>query len=109
MYGDVITDSMRVAINESNRRRNIQIKYNEENGIIPTTIIKAITPPIKNADNVIEETLKKSKSVSRSELTKQIKELEKEMKQAAKDFDFERAATLRDIILELKGTLYDKF
>ena len=105
MYADNMTDSMKYAIDETYRRRNIQEAYNNENGIIPKTVIKEIRPPIKNSDDEISDLLKESKKVTRSELQKRIKELEKQMKQAAHDFDFERAAELRDIIFEMKAEL----
>ena len=105
MYADQMTDSMKNAIDETRRRRNIQNQYNLENGIIPTTVIKEIRPPIRNTEDEIEGIIKASKKATRSELQKQIKELEKQMKQAAKEFDFERAAELRDIIFEMKAEL----
>jgi len=105
MYGDVITDSMRNAIDETMRRRKIQNEYNLENGIVPRTIIKEIRPPIHNTDDEISDIIKSSKKATRSELQKTIKDLEKQMKQAAKNFDFERAAELRDIIFEMKAEL----
>ena len=105
MYGDVITDSMRNAIDETMRRRKIQNDYNMENGIVPRTIIKEIRPPIHNTDDEISDIIKSSKKATRSELQKTIKDLEKQMKQAAKNFDFERAAELRDIIFEMKAEL----
>ena len=105
MYGDVITDSMRNAIEETMRRRKIQNEYNMENGIVPRTIIKEIRPPIHNTDDEISDIIKSSKKATRSELQKTIKDLEKQMKQAAKNFDFERAAELRDIIFEMKAEL----
>ena len=105
MYADTITDSMRNAIDETNRRRAKQIDYNEENGIVPMTIIKEIRAPIRNSDNEIEEMIDLTKHGSRREIEARIKELEKQMKQAAKEFDFERAAELRDIILEMKASL----
>ena len=107
MYADVVTESMKNAIDETNRRRKIQEKYNEENGIVPQTIIKEIRPPIHNSDDELSDTLNVSKHGTRKEIEAKIKELEKEMKQAAKDFDFERAIELRDIVLELKASLYD--
>ena len=105
MYADRITDSMRIAIDETNRRRNIQNQYNLENGIVPRTIIKEIRPPIHNSDNEMDDIIKDLKHSSRNQVQARIKELEKEMKKAAHDFDFERAAELRDIILELKAEL----
>ncbi len=105
MYADRMTDSMANAINETARRREIQDNYNQENGIIPRTIVKEIKAPIHNVDDDYSETVSLVKRGSRSEIQKRVKELEKEMKQAAKDLDFERAAELRDIILELKAEL----
>lgn len=105
MYADNMTDSMRQAIEETNRRRHIQEAYNEENGIIPQTIIKPITPPIHNSDDEIDEMIKITKHGSRNQIAAKIKELEKEMKRAAKEFDFEKAAELRDIILEMKASV----
>ena len=105
MYADRITDSMRAAIDETNRRRSIQQAYNEENGIIPQTIIKEIRPPIHNSDDEITDVVKLSKKGTRKELERKIKDLEKEMHKAAKEFDFERAIELRDIIFELKAEL----
>ena len=105
MYADVITDSMRNAIEETRRRRQIQKAYNIENGVVPRTIIKEIRPPIHNTDDEISDIIKASKKATRSEIQKHIKELEKQMKQAAHDFDFERAAELRDIIFEMKAGL----
>ena len=105
MYADTMTDSMKVAIEETARRRKIQNAYNQENGIIPKTIIKEIRPPIRNTDGEFNDLLTHSKKMTRAELQKKIKELEKQMKQAAHDFDFEKAAELRDIIFEMKAEL----
>ncbi|HHT66630.1 MAG TPA: excinuclease ABC subunit UvrB [Erysipelotrichaceae bacterium] len=105
MYADNVTDSMRNCIEETNRRRSIQKAYNIENGIIPRTVIKEIRPPIHNTDDEISETVDILKHGSRAEIENKIKELEKQMRQAAKEFDFERAAELRDIILEMKSSL----
>ncbi len=105
MYADNMTDSMKTAIDETNRRRAIQDAYNQENGIIPQTIEKPIMAPIHNTDDEIENMIKTSKTASRKETEIRIKDLEKQMKKAAHDFDFERAAQLRDIILEMKANL----
>ena len=105
MYADTMTDSMKNAIDETNRRRAIQEAYNEEYGVIPRTIVKEIRPPIHNSDDEISEMIKLSKKGSRKEIEIKVKDLEKQMRQAAKEFDFERAAELRDIILELKAEL----
>lgn len=103
MYADNMTDSMQNCINETNRRRSIQQQYNDETGVVPRTIIKEIRAPIHNIDNERDnfENLKKHKT--RDEMQRYIKDLEKQMKEAAKEFDFERAAELRDIIIELKA------
>ncbi len=105
MYADNITDSMKTAIDETLRRRKIQNDYNMENGIVPKTVIKEIRPPIHNTDDEINDIIKATKKASRTEIQKRVKDLEKQMKQAAKEFDFERAAELRDIIFELKAEL----
>ncbi|GAA0499105.1 excinuclease ABC subunit UvrB [Salinibacillus aidingensis] len=107
MYADKITDSMQIAIDETYRRREKQIAYNEEHGIVPQTIQKDIHDVIK-ATTAAEEEEKEDKvqsltNLSKEEKQKTIEQMEKEMKQAAKDLDFERAAELRDIILELKA------
>ena len=103
MYADNMTDSMKNAIEETRRRRHIQDRYNQENGIIPRTIKKDIRPPIHVVDDDLGDIAKSAKKKTRTEIQKQIKELEKQMKQAAHDFEFERAAELRDIIFELKA------
>ena len=105
MYADNMTDSMREAIYETDRRRAIQIRYNEENGIIPETIVKEIRPPIKNLETEKDRISKIDKHSTRSEIQRQIKLLESDMKAAAKAYDFEKAAELRDIIFELKASL----
>ena len=105
MYADNMTDSMKEAIDETNRRRAIQERYNEENGIIPETIIKEVRAPIKNMETDRDRANKIDKHSSRSEIEKEIKMLESDMKAAAKAYDFERAAELRDIIFELKASL----
>ena len=105
MYADRVTDSMHECIEETNRRRMIQEAYNDDYGIIPRTIIKEIRPPIHNSDDEISDLIDITKHGSRAEIEAKLKELEKQMKQAAKEFDFERAAEIRDIILEIKGNL----
>ena len=102
MYADSMTDSMNYAIEETKRRRAIQEKYNEENGIVPTTIIKDIAMPLGVTDDIVEELNNNNSKKSRSETKQDIKKLESQMKEAAKNFDFERAAKIRDIIIKLK-------
>ena len=104
MYADKITDSMDAAISETQRRRQIQEEHNIVNNITPKTIVKAIPESIK----VIEEVSKKypSSKMSKSDIEKMITNLEKEMRKAARNLEFERAATLRDLIEELKGDLW---
>lgn len=105
MYGDRITDSMRKAIDETSRRREIQEVYNQEHGITPQTIHKEIRDLIQGKETIDEATslLKKGKKADKKAKKKLIDDLEKEMKQAAKILDFERAMELRDMIMELKG------
>lgn len=103
MYADHMTKSMDECIFETARRRKIQEQYNLENGIVPQTIIKAIHPPLSNKNLFEQETNKKGKVISKSEIEKEIKHLEKEMKEAANSYDFERAAEIRDVLFELRG------
>lgn len=108
MYADMITDSMRRAIDETNRRREIQQDYNERNGITPTTIRKAVRDLISISKEVArteEKLVKDPESMSEEELKKLIGKLEKEMRKAAADLNFESAAQLRDQMLELKKVL----
>ena len=110
MYADVMTDSMRNAIDETNRRREIQEAYNEEHGITPTTIKKAVRDLIAVSRAVAETEVKLKKdpeSMSRKELKNLISQLEKQMRQAAADLNFEQAAELRDKMIELKKNLTD--
>ena len=102
MYASRITDSMKGAITETNRRRAIQEAYNNEHGIIPKTIVKPIVMPLHVKDNAYDFTKGEAK-LTRKEKENRIKEVEKEMREAARQLDFERAATLRDILFELKS------
>ncbi|PID14107.1 excinuclease ABC subunit B [Sporosarcina sp. P34] len=108
MYADKMTDSMKKAIDETERRREIQIAYNEEHDITPTTIVKPIRELIR-ATQVAEETesylqkVTNGKKLSKDEKGLLLIKLEKEMKDAAKALDFERAAELRDTVIELKA------
>ncbi len=103
MYADSVTDSMQKAIDETTRRREIQIQYNIDNNITPQTILKEIKEPVKIKEDYKEYISSKSSKVSKKQKELMIKDLEKEMREAAKTLDFERAAQLRDIILELKS------
>ena len=110
MYADTITDSMRTAIDETRRRRELQMRYNEEHGITPQTIRKAVRDLISISKKVAkqEEVLEKDpESMSREELEKLIKDLQRQMKKAAADLDFETAAKLRDNMIELKKHLQE--
>ena len=101
MYASLISDAMRTAIDETKRRREIQIKYNKEHNIIPKTIKKKIMDVVTVNDEASEKTKKRTiKDVKETE--KIIKGLEEEMQKAAKELDFERAMELRDIIFEMK-------
>jgi excinuclease ABC subunit B len=105
MYADSITDSMKVAIDETKRRREIQEKYNTENGITPTTIKKAVRDVISISKKVAEvETNWKlePESMNLKEINELIASVEKQMKKAATELDFESAAMYRDKIVELK-------
>lgn len=108
MYADTMTDSMRKAITETERRREIQEKYNQEHGITPTTIKKAVRDLIAVSKTVAETEYKLKKdpeSMSRKELLKVIAQIEKQMRAAAADLNFEQAMELRDKMLELKRNL----
>ena len=110
MYADVMTDSMRRAIDETERRREIQKKYNEEHGITPTTIKKAVRDLIaisKAAGESRADMEKDMESMSHKELEKLLKELNKRMHKAAAELDFEQAAELRDRIIEIKKNMLE--
>ena len=106
MYADNITKSMNKAIKETERRREIQIKYNEEHGITPQTIIKEVREVIeatKVSEEKVEYKVEGAKKVSEKDKKKLIKKYTEEMMEAAKNLQFERAAELRDIINDLKS------
>lgn len=108
MYADKITDSMRRAIDETNRRRAIQDKYNKEHGITPTTIKKKVRDIISISQKAQEDTYEVAKdveSMNKKELQELIKKVQKDMKTAATELNFERAAELRDYMIELKKSL----
>lgn len=108
MYADNMTDSMKIAIEETNRRRQIQQKYNEEHGITPQTIQKAVRDLISISKVIAKEEFKFDKdpeSMEREELEKLVANIQKKMKKAAADLNFEAAAELRDKMVELKKHL----
>lgn len=108
MYADTMTDSMRTAIDETARRRQIQMRYNEEHGITPQTIKKAVRDLISISRTIAKEEIqfeKDPESMSREELEKLIGNVQKQMKKAAADLNFEAAAELRDKMVELKKQL----
>ena len=99
MYADTISEAMRLAIDETQRRRSIQEEYNKKHNIVPKTIIKEIREVISNKDLSKEEKVK----LSKEDKKKMIIEVESEMRDAASKLDFERALELRDILFELKS------
>ena len=110
MYADVMTDSMRRAITETKRRRNLQEQYNEAHGITPTTIQKAVRDLISISKEVAKTERKFDKDpedMSRAELLELIEKVEKQMRAAAAELNFEMAAELRDKMIELKQNLDD--
>ena len=102
MYADTISEAMEYAINETSRRREIQMKYNKEHNIVPKTIIKEVRDAISN---ISDEEVDKSEKMSKKEKMSLIQKIEKEMMEAAQNLDFERATELRDALFELKGSL----
>ena len=110
MYADNMTDSMLTAIEETKRRRIIQQKYNEEHGITPQTIKKAVRDLISISKAIAKEEVafaKDPESMDKKELEKLIAQVEKQMRKAAADLDFETAAVLRDQMVELKKNLLE--
>ena len=110
MYADVMTDSMKLAISETERRRSVQSAYNEEHGITPTTIQKSVRDLItisKKVSSKISKMEISPESMSAKELQKAVKQVEKQMKKAAAELDFESAAELRDRLIELKQQLLE--
>ena len=105
MYADEITPSMRAAMDETERRRGIQGRFNREHGIVPKTIIKGVREVLEISSTAEEETLRarKKRKLNRQERAAEIARLEKEMREASKMLEFEYAAVLRDRIIELKG------
>ncbi|HEY74734.1 MAG TPA: excinuclease ABC subunit UvrB [Thermoflexia bacterium] len=108
LYADRITDSMRRAIEETERRRRIQMKYNEEHGIVPTTVVKEVRDLTDRVRRQAAPTAPPDLTPAQlpvEELDRLIRELERQMKRAAEDLEFEKAALLRDQIFELRGIL----
>ncbi len=103
MYADTVSAAMEIALEETSRRREIQMKHNEEHGIVPTTIIKDIHDAISNIEEHVEEGKDLTK-LTKAEKTEIIAKMEEEMMEAARDLDFEKAASLRDTIIELKAS-----
>jgi excinuclease ABC subunit B len=107
MYADTVTESMRVALEETTRRRALQEAYNQEHGITPASIVKAIDDvslSVYNLDYATPAVMEDREAfLSQEELDSRIEELQGQMKQAAANLDFERAATLRDRIKALKS------
>ena len=105
MYADQITGSMQRAISETKRRRTIQEAYNQEHGIIPKTIVKPIHEVVrsKETQEMTAAYMKKKQKMGKKEKEKMLLGIEKEMKEAAKVLDFERAAQLRDILIEMRS------
>ncbi len=112
MYGDKITDAMRQAIDETNRRREIQVAYNKEHHIEPASVVKSVRDLTdrlaRDAGVEPEDMRKKASKLEQKELARMITELEKQMKAAAKELEFERAAMLRDQVYELREMLADE-
>ncbi len=115
LYADTMTDSMRRAIDETNRRRTIQMQYNEAHGITPTQIVKQVRDLTDRIRAQVTEEAQESAAgqvgvtlLPKDQLHKMIKDLEQEMKNAARTLEFEKAALLRDQIIELKQVLADK-
>ena len=110
MYADKITDSMRVAIDETERRRKLQQAYNEEHGITPKTIQKSVRDLIAISKKVAADEMefdKDPESMSQKELEKLIADIQKKMKKAAAELNFEAAAEYRDKMVSLKNMLRD--
>ena len=110
LYADAITPSMRRAMDETERRREIQEKYNQEHGITPQTIQKSVRDLISISKEIAQKDLqfeKDPESMSKKELEKLVADIEKKMKKAAAELDFETAAELRDRMIELKKQVRD--
>ena len=105
MYADNITGSMQRAIDETNRRRTIQLKYNEEHGIVPKTIIKQVRDLVMTTDEAAKQTYEAQQDIAPVTVEQKIQNLTKLMLEASKNLEFEKAAHYRDEITKLKGEL----
>ena len=103
MYADKVTDSMRRAIDETDRRRGIQMRYNQEHGIVPKTIKKNVHELIEISKDATKSQKGKDAQLSKKEKEELIAKLEKDMREASRMLEFEYAAILRDRIIELRG------
>ncbi|MEP7357223.1 MAG: UvrB/UvrC motif-containing protein, partial [Anaerolineales bacterium] len=112
MYADKMTDSMTHAIGETNRRRAVQVAYNEAHGIVPATIVKSVRDLTSRLRAVAEEkgeyNTTSPAQLPKDELSRLIKDLEKQMKASAQQLEFEKAALLRDQIFELRQALVEQ-
>jgi excinuclease ABC subunit B len=110
MYADTVTESMRRAIDETNRRRKTQTEYNEQHGIEPRSIVKAIKDLTDQVRAVAEEKAEYvvAADMPKDELARVIEQLDRQMKEAAAELEFERAAALRDQVFELRQSLQDE-
>jgi len=108
MYAERVTNSMQRAIDETNRRRAIQAKYNEDHGIVPASIVKAVRDLTDSVRAAAKEKVRPGARLPKDEVARLIRELEKQMKQAAQELEFEKAALLRDQIFELRQELEDE-
>ena len=108
MYAERVTNSMQRAIDETNRRRAIQAKYNEDHGIVPASIVKAVRDLTDSIRAAAKEKARPGARLPKDEVARLIRELEKQMKQAAQELEFEKAALLRDQIFELRQELEDE-
>ena len=103
MYADTVTPSMRLALDETARRRDIQDSYNKAHGIVPKTVIKSVRDLIEISSPTAERKGRNGVKMTKAEKEKEIARLEKQMKEAAKMMEYEYAAVLRDQIIELRG------
>ena len=111
MYADRITNSMRRAIDETERRQRVQREYNERHGISPATIVKEVrdlTDRLRSHAETVEERAQTTEQLPANELSRLIRELERQMKAAADELEFEKAALLRDQVYELRAVLVEK-